>query len=309
MEDIVTAYDAGELKRSVTPKPMVWSEAARAQLSSIEDESLRGNLAMRAEKKARGANTYTVELEHIAAFIDETNVEIHWQAAALARLSRVPEGFMRDTSRQRIEDYARQNSLSNITLEAAEAGLAQSREAMQETMQAQNAVNADKKQTICPFARMANANIAADNDTEDKNQVPAPRLGGNQDSISWTQDAELKLESVPPGYCRDMTRKAAESIAEKGGGASIDRAFLEQVLNTFTQGSDDVEETLSWDEDARQRIAKAPEMVRGMLVQEIEAWVKNRGEKHVDHTAVEAAKMRWEQQGVFHLAPDDPRNS
>ena len=84
--------------------------------------------------------------------------------------------------------------------------------------------------------------------------------------------------------------------------------FLEQVLNTFTQGSGEVEETLSWDEDARLRIAKAPDMVRGMLVQEIETWVKERGEKHVGHTAVDAAKSRWEQQGVFHLAANDPRN-
>lgn len=305
MEDIVNAYDAGELKRSVTPKPMVWSEAARTLLTSIEDESLRGNLAMRAEKKARGADTYTVEAEHIAAFIDESNSELHWQAAALARLSRVPEGFMRDASRQRIEDYAQQNSLSNITLETAEAGLAQSRE----TMQAQNATKADKKQSICPFARMAEANIAPDADAKEKNQIPAPRADVDQGSISWTQDAERKLESVPSGYCRDMTRKAAESIAEKGGEACIDRTFLEQVLNTFSLGSGDVEETLAWDEDARQRIAKAPEMVRGMLVQEIETWVKNRGEKHVNHAAVEAAKMRWEQQGVFHLAPDDPRNN
>ncbi len=308
MEEIVTAYDAGELKRSVTAKPMVWSEAAQTQLSNIEDESLRNNLAMRAEKKARGTNAYIVELEHIAAFINETPAGFQWQAAALARLSRVPEGFMRDTSRKRIEEYARLNSLGKITLEAAEAALAQSREAMQEMMGTGNAPEAGEKQSICPFARMAEAKIAPGNKDREKNPASAPNSKNNQVGIVWTQDAEHKLQSVPAGYCRDMTRKAAESIAEKGGEARVNAEFLEQVLNTFGQGSGEVEETLGWDEEARQRIAKAPEIVRGMLIQEIETWVKSRGENHVNHTAVDAAKARWKHRGVFHLAPDDPRN-
>jgi nucleotide-binding universal stress UspA family protein len=303
IEEIVTAYDAGELKRSVTPKPMSWSEPAREHLNTIDDESLRNNLAMRAEKKARGAGLYMVEIEHIFAFTDAPATEFHWRAAALARLSRVPEGFMRDTSRQRIEDYARQNSLNEITLDTAEAGLAQSRDAMQQIMQEQNSDSADKKQSICPFARAAEAKKS----TAERAQQ---RPGETEESqpLEWTADAERKMQSVPPGYCRDMTRKAAESIAEKSGDLVIDSVFLEQVLNTFTQGSGEVEETLSWDEDAQLRIAKAPDMVRGMLVQEIETWVKERGEKHVDHTAVDAAKSRWEQQGVFHLAANDPRN-
>jgi len=90
----------------------------------------------------RGEDSFTVEQAHIAAFMDDAPAGIHWQAAALARLSRVPEGFMRDTSRQGIEDYARQNSLVEISLDTAEAGLAQSRESMQEMMQAQSATPA-----------------------------------------------------------------------------------------------------------------------------------------------------------------------
>ena len=303
MQEIVTAYDAGELKRSVTPKPMSWSEAATEHLNTIDDESLRNNLGMRAEKKARSAGLYTVEIEHISAFTDGPATELHWQAAALARLSRVPEGFMRDTSRQRIENYARQKSLSEITLDTAEAGLAQSRDAMQQMMQEENPAQSDKKQSICPFARAAVEQTTRANHA----QQSSGKIDKNP-PVQWTADAEGKMQSVPPGYCRDMTRKAAESIAKKSGDSVIDSAFVEQVLDTFSQGSGEVEETLSWDEDARMRIAKAPDLVRGMLVQEIETWVKGRGEKHVDHTAVDAAKSRWELQGVFHLAADDPRN-
>ena len=319
MQEIVEAHDAGELKKTVTPKPMQWSDEATNQLNSIQDESVRSNLSMRAEKKARADKTYIVELEHIAAFLDEepkskevaTNepLELYWQTAALARLSRVPEGFMRKTSKQRIEDYAIKNDFSEITLAIAEAGLAESRMAMEQMMKVQAESESipetkvkKEKDSICPFARMAQAKT---DKAEAAQKKPEKAPGSEQ----WTEDAEKKMQSVPPGYCRDMTRKAAESIAEKSGVKEIDGQFLQEVLNTFTHGSVDIEETLEWDQEARARIAKAPDMVRGMLVQEIEVWVKNRGGNLVDEKAVNEAKKRWEDKGVFHMAPNDPRNS
>jgi len=170
MGQIVDAYDAGELKR-VTTKKMEWSDEATAQLESISDESLRSNLAMRAEKKARGDKTHTVELAHIVAFLDD---EIHWQAAALARLSRVPEGVMRDTTKERIEAYAIASGLDEVTLETAEEGLSMARKAMEAMMseKPKNSSLADgsegKKESICPFAKMAQMKVdIAENNQKD----------------------------------------------------------------------------------------------------------------------------------------------
>jgi len=169
MGKIVEAYDAGDLKRgstakkSVTTKKMKWSKEAQAQLGSISDESLRSNLAMRAEKKARGDKTHSVELEHIIAFLDD---EIHWQAAALARLSRVPEGVMRDTTKERIEAYAIASGLNEVTFEVAEEGLTMARKAMEAMMSEKPKTDAEgKKESICPFAKMAQmkVDIADDN--------------------------------------------------------------------------------------------------------------------------------------------------
>ncbi len=155
MEEIVNAYDAGELKRRVTSQKMEWSTAAMQQLNLIKDASLRSNLAMRAEKKARADNTHSVEAEHILAFLDN---DLHWQAAALARLSRVPEGVMRDSTKERIEAFAKANGLTEITLEIAEEGLAIARKAMEQMMTEKPKRN-DKKESICPFARMSQAKI------------------------------------------------------------------------------------------------------------------------------------------------------
>lgn len=150
MEEIVAAYDAGELKRK-TEEPLRWSEDAVALLRNIEDLAVRGNLSMRAEKKARQEKSRTVEAEHIQAFLGAepppASPEVHWQAAALARLMRVPEGFMRDKCKQRIEEFARQNGHAEVTLEVAEGGLSLARSEMEKSVQGQDS----KPKGGCPF--------------------------------------------------------------------------------------------------------------------------------------------------------------
>jgi hypothetical protein len=64
---------------------------------------------------------------------------------------------------------------------------------------------------------------------------------------------------------------------------------------------------MSWAPDARGRIERAPEAVRGMLVREIEAWARRNGRAEVDENAVHAVKDEWQARGVFHLEPGDPR--
>jgi len=166
MGNIVEAYDAGELKR-VTSKPMTWSDAASAQLEGLDD-SLRKNLSLRAEKKARSENSFSVEESHILAFLD---TQMHWQAGALARLARVPEGLMRESTKERIEDHAQASGFDEITLEIAENGLAMARKAMERMMSEEPKTDTDtnengKKESICPFARMAQAKM----DIAEKNQ-------------------------------------------------------------------------------------------------------------------------------------------
>jgi nucleotide-binding universal stress UspA family protein len=58
--------------------------------------------------------------------------DFDWTQPAVARLNRVPEGFMRDITRTKIEDYAREQRLSLITLEAAEQGIEVGRQMMAE---------------------------------------------------------------------------------------------------------------------------------------------------------------------------------
>ena len=126
--------------------------------------------------------------------------------------------------------------------------------------------------------------------------------------LSWSQDAEARLLEVPEGFCRDMTRKATETLAQKSGLNQIEGKFLANVLSTFEKGSGAFDETLDWDEDAYARIQRAPDMVRGMLAREIEGWAKRHGRERVTGEAVDAVKEQWLSKGLFHLDPNDPRN-
>jgi len=55
-----------------------------------------------------------------------------WTHDAVNRLNRVPEGFMRDMTREKIEDYARQRDVPLVTLDVAEKGIEVGRQLMAE---------------------------------------------------------------------------------------------------------------------------------------------------------------------------------
>ncbi|MCR4305438.1 MAG: universal stress protein [Gallionella sp.] len=301
MGEIVAAYDAGELKRKPgAEEVMRWSDEAVALLLTIKDLSVRGNLSMRAEKKARQEKSDAVEAKHIKPFLDTATsgdtqssapVELHWQAAALARLMRVPEGFMRDSCKKTVDYFARQNSHDEITLEVAENGLKLARGEMEKTMKEQDAPVPRTARGGCPFG-FGKKSSAADNS-----------------ALPWTSEAEKIMQGLPEGMSRDMTRNAIVAIAAKNGLSEITADVVRQVLDTFRFGSGKAGETMPWDEDARASLSRAPDMVRGMLIKEVENWAQHNNRAHINLATVSTVKQEWQSKGYFHMNPEDPRSN
>jgi len=306
MGEIVAAYDAGELKRKPGEDAMHWSGEAAALLLTIKDLSVRGNLSMRAEKKARQEKSASVEEKHLKPFLDtETpglmsadfghdaqstgSAEIHWQAAALARLMRVPEGFMRDSCKNSIEYFAKQNGQNEISLEIAESGMKLARAEMEKTIKEQGIPVPKAEPGVCPFGF-------------------GRKSSGASSALPWTSEAEKLIQGLPSGMSRDMTRKAIISIATKNGLKEVTADFVKEVLDTFKSGSSGVIETMPWDEDARDSLSRAPDMVRGMLIKEVEIWAKSNHLSRIDLAAVSSVKNEWQSKGYFHMAPHDPRS-
>jgi hypothetical protein len=65
---------------------------------------------------------------------------------------------------------------------------------------------------------------------------------------------------------------------------------------------------MPWDDDARDSLSRAPGMVRGMLVKEVETWAKQHDRQRIDCATVSAVKEVWQATGRFHLDPHDPRS-
>jgi len=284
-----------DLVNAVEKETVTWDVEAGELLRTVDDRSLRENIRRRAEKKALAGGQQTVRLEHVTEFVgaqgDSDRAGLHWQAAALARLSRAPQGYMRDLARRHVEDYARSVGTPEVDVDTVEAGLKLARKSMQEKLGAEGTAKlaASGKTGKCPFAGMA-ANESG------------------KDRPQWSGAARRKLDAVPEGYCRDLMVNAAETIAEQNGLGRIDKAFVDSILRTFGDASEASGETMPWDDEARQRIARAPALVRGMLQKEIEGWARRSRLAEVTGESVDAVRAQWTDRGVFHLDPDDPRN-
>ena len=284
MGEIVMAHDSGELKRSVIDVPMSWSESAETLLTSVADETIRHNLKMRAEKKARADNTQVVEVEHVTAFLEQDNMqEFHWQAAALARLTKVPEGFMRDMTRKHIEDYACENSASEITLAVAEAGLKHARNNMMQAGQI------DKSSGTCPFGHSSKK-----------------KQGKTGNSLRWSPAATARMEKIPEGFMRDLTRQRVETFARRKGSTEITPELIEEKYAEWSAGSNKQQMQLAWSPEAQERINRIPDFIRGMVIKEVEQCARELSLETVTTEIMQRASNAWADTGTFHsdIRPD-----
>jgi len=128
-------------------------------------------------------------------------------------------------------------------------------------------------------------------------------------AVHWQQAALKRLEKVPAGTIRAMARKATETIAIESNISNIDKEFFSNILATFQKGSDEVTETMPWTSEARLGINKAPVVVQGMLIREIEKLARQNNASSVDIDTVNQAKQSWDDTGFFHLDKNDSRSA
>lgn len=116
---------------------MVWQADAETLLQTLTDETVKMNLKLRAEKKARQQDKTVVSLADLQSFMaapqskptsqgkcpfgfqaqssSANDAKIQWTDAALERLNKVPAGFMRTLTQQRVETYAKKHQQTTIT--------------------------------------------------------------------------------------------------------------------------------------------------------------------------------------------------
>lgn len=281
-----------------------WTPEAEAMIGAISDDAVGENIRLRAEKAARRDGLATVNADLLQGFLgapapapEQAGEPDHgpafaspapafeWQAAALARLQRVPE-TMQAKTRQRIEDLAHIDGQTEIDLPLVERGLEQARAAMERAIAGENPPAETRpdaqKPKGCPFGHQAK------NSNDD---LP----------LNWSDDAEKRMLNIPEGFMRQMTRQRIETYARKNGAHDITAALVTRKYADWQAGSAKQSKTMPWDAAAVERIARIPEFVQGMVIKEVERCAREAKEASVSVLTVDKACKAWIETGDFHL--------
>jgi nucleotide-binding universal stress UspA family protein len=138
-------------------------------------------------------------------------VAVKWSADARDALREVTDAYLRRRAKARIEKYARSRRIPVITCQLALP-------LIEET------VGRDKLgagwDTLLARTKFEPAEMPS---------TPAAREAGGS-PFAWTEDATARLNRVPAGFMRDMTREEVEKVASEKGVTTIDLAVCEEGI-------------------------------------------------------------------------------
>ncbi len=137
-------------------------------------------------------------------------ITVKWSQDARDGLREVTDAYLRRRAKARIEKYARSKKIPVITRELAYP--------MIEETVGQDKLGAGWD-TLIAKTKFEPAALPADN-------------GGNGQSgeFAWTQEATARLNRVPAGFMRDMTREEIERVGREKGVTTIDLALCEEGI-------------------------------------------------------------------------------
>jgi nucleotide-binding universal stress UspA family protein len=173
VEEIIETEGGAEAETTYDGRKLTWTRDAKRGLWTIQDGYKRRRTKARIEKAARLRRLETVGFEFAKMMVEEETgaplvlpadgaaatpvetqdgkkliarddkrnplfSELDWAPDAIARILRVPAGFMRSRTQARIEDLARERSRSPIDLTLVEEGIEQGRKLMEEMIQGYN---------------------------------------------------------------------------------------------------------------------------------------------------------------------------
>jgi nucleotide-binding universal stress UspA family protein len=144
-------------------------------------------------------------------------VTVRWAAEAREGLREVTDAYLRRRAKARIEKYARSRRIPVITRELAFP-------LIEETVGRQNL--GAGWDTLIAHTRFAPATLA---------EVTDPT-----GAFTWTEDAVARLNRVPAGFMRDLTREAVEKVAREKAVGIVDLEVCEEGIGHARQTMNEV---------------------------------------------------------------------
>lgn len=108
--------------------------------------------------------------------------------------------------------------------------------------------------------------------------------------LAWTEEATGRLRQVPTGLMRELTRQRVENLARQRGQTLVTGELMATKYYQWAEGSAQASSKMPWTEEARQRVARIPALVRGMVVKAIEAYALGQGLAEITPDIVDEAK-------------------
>ena len=147
-------------------------------------------------------------------------VQVKWSAEARDALREVTDAYLRRRAKARIEKYARSRKIPVITCQLALPMI---------------------EETVGREKLGAGWDTLLAKTKFEPVQAPPPSAGeGNGSAFVWTEDATARLNRVPAGFMRDMTREEVERVAAAKEATTIDLALCEEGIGQARQTMNEV---------------------------------------------------------------------
>ncbi len=130
-------------------------------------------------------------------------------------------------------------------------------------------------------------------------------MAGNNDTKLekppiWTPEAQARLQEVPEGLMRELTRQRVEKLARQRGESTVTLDLLQEKYRQWRDGSAQATNEMTWTNEAEERMARVPAFVRGMVVKAVEAYAEQHGLAQITLSTVDEAKGSWGKANQFH---------
>ena len=295
---------------------LTWTSEARKILQTTPSGYARRRAKAKIEKTARVRRLDTITTELASEVIEapepgapqspvavprpeEADLpKVTWTDAATERLDRVPLGFMRELTKDKVEEVARERGSSTVTAELAEEGIAQSRELMNavigEYMGGDDAdrealreahghgpapaspSQADPSLQSPSHGQIGDMKDAALREAHDGEKEREAGSGDGERKPAWTEEASQKLDSIAekaaetqkhePDRAVELGRNLAEERAEESRRSEISGTFMEKLGKKIGYGhplsKQTFEHQFTWTPEAEARLADVPEFCR-----------------------------------------------
>jgi hypothetical protein len=146
-------------------------------------------------------------------------VQVKWSADARDALREVTDAYLRRRAKARIEKYARSKKIPVITCQLALPMI---------------------EETVGREKLGAGWDTLLAKTKFEPAQAPAGATTAAESPFQWTEDATARLNRVPAGFMRDMTREEIEKVATEKGVTTIDLAVCEEGIGHARQTMNEV---------------------------------------------------------------------